>query len=162
MPTENTCILTFFSRVESILSFSHYIYNFQMLADLALALGGRSDKGLLPACLPPSVSLPDFLRKGRSDSLWNTLGREFGFLSVTGGMREKKKASRNLQEFRKSENHFTLQLNTDYFVMGMSHLPSLKQDLKKFLIIHYVSFRMSTNSHDFSCSHLCLSPGQWW
>lgn len=24
---------------------------------------------LLPACLPPSVSLPDFLRKGRSDSL---------------------------------------------------------------------------------------------
>lgn len=80
---------------------------------------------------------------------------------VTTGVRGGKKKRRSLWECRQSENHFRWQLNTDYFGTGMSHPPSLKQDLKKFFILHYASFRMSTNSPGFGCSHLSPSPGQW-
>lgn len=55
----------FFLTVESIPSFWHLIYSFQMLADMTVVLEGYSNKGKISA-LPlfpiPLHSLPGFLR----------------------------------------------------------------------------------------------------
>lgn len=72
MAKENTCIFTFFLTDKNTPSFLHLIYNFQMLADLDMALEGHSNKGkvsALPLFSVPLHSLPGFLRKDRSEGV---------------------------------------------------------------------------------------------